>query len=307
VPPVPFRSRFAFTLIELLVVIAITAVLVGLLVPAVQRVRETAARTQCANNLKQVGLALHNHHGGAGRFPAGYLSGYDNTGNDTGPGWGWATQILPQMEHENLLKQLDQKLPIEAPSNAIGRAGVVKSFLCPSDAGNTQPFLVGPRSKTGMLEVAICQVGPSNYIGNFGIGEPGVDGEGIFFRGATVRLGDITDGTSSTLMVGERSFRDAESTWVGAVTGSNQVPTPNSPLPLQVIHASNFILGHTGETFRGPAYAEEINHFTSRHGGAGNFLFVDGHVAGLSGATNYAVYKALSTRAGGEVVSIGDY
>lgn len=294
-------------MIELLVVIAIIAVLVGLLVPAVQKVRETASRAQCFNNLKQIGLALHNQHNAAGQFPAGYLSGFDANGNDTGPGWGWAALILPHMEQDNLFRLLDLKQPIELPVHQAARETVIKSYLCPSDGALSQSFPVGPRSAMGALTKTTCQVAPTNYVGNFGIGEPGVDGEGVFYRGSAVRLADITDGTHCTLLVGERSFRHAESTWVGAVNGANHCPSLNSPLPLQILPSSNFVLGHTGETFRGPAYPEEINHFTSRHAGAGNYLFADGHVAGLGGGTSYAVYKALSTRSGGETISSGDY
>jgi prepilin-type N-terminal cleavage/methylation domain-containing protein/prepilin-type processing-associated H-X9-DG protein len=303
----PTRLRFGFTLIELLVVIAIVAVLIGLLVPAVQKVREAASRAQCANNLKQIGLALHNHHNTAGQFPAGYLSGFDANGNDNGPGWGWAALILPAMEQDNLFKQLDLKQPIETPGHQSAREVVIKSYLCPSDGAAPQVFPVGQRSAAGQMVRTVCQVAPANYVGNFGIGEPGVDGEGVFFRGSAIRLADITDGTHCTLLVGERSFRHAESTWVGAVTGANHCPTPSSPLPVQILPASNFVLAHTGETFRGPPYPEEINHFTSRHAGAGNYLFADGHVSGLAGGTSYAVYKALSTRAGGETIASGDY
>jgi prepilin-type N-terminal cleavage/methylation domain-containing protein/prepilin-type processing-associated H-X9-DG protein len=299
--------RAGFTLIELLVVIAIIAILIGLLLPAVQKVREAAARTQCVNNLKQVGLALHNYHDANSKFPPGYASAYDASGNDTGPGWGWAAHVLPQMEQDNLFRQIDLKQPVEAAANAPARVVIVKSFLCPSDTPPQQAFPVGPRSAIAQLTSTTCTVAPANYVGNYGVGEPGVDGDGVFFRNSTVRIADITDGTSSTLMVGERSFRDAESTWVGAVTGSGQGPTPGSPLPVQVENASNFVLAHTGETFQGPANPQEINHYTARHTGGGNFAFADGHVAYLSRSTTYATYKALSTRSKGEVISTGDY
>ncbi|MCY2943087.1 MAG: DUF1559 domain-containing protein [Planctomycetota bacterium] len=299
--------RAGFTLIELLVVIAIIAILIGLLLPAVQKVREAAARTQCINNMKQVGLALHSYHDVNQKFPPGYVSAYDSSGNDTGPGWGWAAHILPQMEQDNLFRQIDLKQPIEAAVNAQPRTVIVKSFLCPSDTPPQQAFPIGPRSASGQLTSTTCTVAPANYVGNFGVGEPGVDGDGIFYRNSTVRIGDITDGTSTTLMAGERSFYHSESTWVGAVTGSNQVPTPGSPLPLQLENASNFVLAHTGETFKGPANPEEINHYTSRHTGGGNFVFGDGHVGYLSRSTTYQIYKALSTRSKGEVISNGDY
>lgn len=299
--------RPAFTLIELLVVIAIIAILIGLLLPAVQKVREAAARTQCINNMKQVGLALHNYHDSNQKFPPGYVSAVDASGNDTGPGWGWAAHILPQMEQDNLFRQIDLKQPIEAAANAAARVVIVKSYLCPSDTPPPQAFPVGPRSSSGQLTSTTCTVAPANVVGSYGVGEPGVEGDGVFFRNSTVRIADITDGTSSTLMAGERSFYYAEATWVGAVTGSNLAPTPGSPMPVQTENASNFVLAHTGETYDGPASPKEINHYSARHTGGGNFVFADGHVAYLSRSTSYATYKALSTRAKGEVVNTGDY
>ncbi len=299
--------RLAFTLIELLVVIAIIGVLIGLLVPAVQKVREAAGRMQCTNNLKQVGLALMNYHDTNRKFPPGYVSTPDASGNDTGPGWGWAAHILAQMEQDNLYCQIDFKQPVEAAANAAARIMIVKSLLCPSDSSPTQAFPVGPRSATAQLTSTICTVAAANYVANFGVGEPGVDGDGIFYRNSSVNIADIIDGTSSTLMVGERSFYHAEATWTGAVTGSDLGPTPNSPLPVQTENASNFVLAHTGESFEGPGNPKEINHYTSRHTGGGNFLFGDGHVAYLNRSTTYATYKALSTRSKGEVIAMGDY
>ena len=292
----------AFTLVELLVVIAIIATLVGLLLPAVQAAREAGLRTECQNNLKQVGLALLGFHDGRRRLPAGYVSAFDAAGNDTGPGWGWAACILPQMEQAGIHAKIDFRQPIEAATHAEARAAIVRPYLCPADSAPATTLPVGPRDGTGHLLATTCTVAPANYVGNFGVSEPGVDGEGVFFRGSGIALGDITDGLSTTFMVGERSFRDAEATWAGAVTGAHQVPTPESPIRFQRNNASNFVLAHTGESFDGAHGATEINNFTSRHGQAGNYLFADGHVSLLSSSTDYATYKALSTRAKGEVI-----
>lgn len=299
-------NRTGFTLIELLVVISIIGVLIGLLVPAVQKVREASNRMSCTNNLKQVGLAVHGYHNAYGKFPPGYISKVDGVGNDLGPGWGWASMILPQMEQENLFKLIDFNLPIENAVNQQARITIIKSFLCPSDTVPSQAFPVGKKSPAGTISTTICSIAPSNFVGNYGVSEPGVDGEGIFFRNSVVRMADILDGTNSTLLAGERAFYHAESSWVGAVTGADQGPTLNSPLAIQLNESSNFILAHTGESFHGPAEPMEANHYTSRHSGVGNFLFVDGHVRPLSGSTSYATFKGLSTRAGSEVLS-GEY
>ena len=297
--------RRAFTLIELLVVIAIIAVLIGLLLPAVQKVRAAAARMSCQNNLKQVGLALQTYHDANRQFPPGYTSGVTATGDDTGPGWGWAAYILPHVEQQNLFNQITFAQPVEHPANANARVQVVKTYLCPADSP-PPPFPVGPRSNSGQLASTTCTVAPANYVGNFGVAEPGVDGDGLFYRNSAVKIADITDGTSSTLMVGERSFRYAESAWAGAVTGTNEGSTPGSPLPGQVYNASNFVLGHTSDSTGGPTGPGDANNFTSSHTGGVNFVFVDGHVAFLGGSVNYQVYKALSTRAGGETIP-GNY
>src|SRR5258707_10516832 len=109
------RYRKGFTLIELLVVIAIIAVLVGLLLPAVQKVREAANRSKCLNNLHQMGVALHHYHDSLGSFPSGYLCQPINPADpmQTGPGWGWAAQLLPHVEQDNLFRQIDLALAVE--------------------------------------------------------------------------------------------------------------------------------------------------------------------------------------------------
>ena len=230
--PRPSPARSGFTLIELLVVIAIIAVLIGLLLPAVQKVREAAARTQCVNNLKQIGLALHNHHDTRGRFPPGYSSGVDAQGEDTGPGWGWAAFLLPYMEQQPLFAQIDVKVAIETPTHAAARVTRIKSYLCPSDNPPIL-FTAAKRDTAGNVLTPICQLATANYAGMFGRFEPGVDGDGLFYRNSDLRIADVTDGTSSTLMVGERVYLFGETTWVGSgVSSGTNCAAP--PMPMAV-------------------------------------------------------------------------
>jgi prepilin-type processing-associated H-X9-DG protein len=134
-----------------------------------------------------------------------------------------------------------------------------------------------------------------------------VDGEGIFFRNSNVTIADITDGTSQTMMVGERSFRWCQATWVGSVMDASMVPPPGSPALAGEWNGCGFVLGHTFEGSGGPGSpGTEVNGFSSQHTGGSNFLFADGHVQFIQMSMDHPVYKALSTRAGGEVVG-GEY
>src|SRR5262245_41253651 len=127
------NRRAGFTLIELLVSLAIIAVLIGLLLPAVIMVREAAYRSQCQNNFKQIGLALHAYHDVNRAVPAGYVSGFTAAGDDTGPGWGWAALLLPHVEQGPLFRTIDQRQAIEAAGNASARLTAVRLYLCPAD------------------------------------------------------------------------------------------------------------------------------------------------------------------------------
>src|SRR5579872_386881 len=138
------HRRTGFTLIELLVVIAVIAVLIGLLLPAVQQAREAARRTQCKNNLKQIGLALLNYESSFRIFPPGYIAGsaFIDGQTDTAPGWSWGAMILPQLDQEPLQSTINFSLPVQAAANAPAIQVSLPAFVCPSDqlAGPTFPI-----------------------------------------------------------------------------------------------------------------------------------------------------------------------
>jgi prepilin-type N-terminal cleavage/methylation domain-containing protein/prepilin-type processing-associated H-X9-DG protein len=300
------RLQDGFTLVELLVVIAIIGILIGLLLPAVQSARESGLRTQCANQIRQIGLALQNYHDVKGSFPAGYTSNFNSAGDDTGPGWGWAAAILPFMESQYPFNVIQFNQNIESAANSSVRVLPIKSYLCPSD--HLLPtWTASTADSSGNAGSPICDVASASYVGVFGTGEPGVDGEGIFFRNSKVKIADITDGTSHTTMVGERSFQWCPSTWVGSVTNASMILPPGSAARAGEWAAAGFVLGHTSEGIGGPgSTGAEVNGFASRHFGGANFTFADAHVDFLATSMDHQIYMALSTRAGGEIVG-GNY
>ncbi|QEH39303.1 hypothetical protein OJF2_79180 (plasmid) [Aquisphaera giovannonii] len=311
------RRPAAFTLIELLVVIAIIGTLIALLLPAVQAARAQAFRAACQNNLKQMGLALAQYATRHNGLPPGYVSLWDPLHRvETGPGWGWASMILPELDQQALSNQLRFEAPLTGPEQSTVRLTAMSVFLCPADSmarrwtatnGETWLFM----GKVYSAFEPICDVAGSNYIGVYGIGEPGVDGEGVFYRGSFTRYTQITDGLSQTLCVGERSTNlnlgRGQATWVGSVpraTFWSCAPSPFDPDSGVCVRedGSGMILGHTGEGHGpGDPYGD-VNQFISRHGRGSYFLYCDGHVRFLRNEMNYPLYKALSTRAGGELI-----
>jgi prepilin-type N-terminal cleavage/methylation domain-containing protein/prepilin-type processing-associated H-X9-DG protein len=322
--PVFMNPRRAFTLIELLVVIAIISVLIALLLPAVQSAREAARRVSCVNNLKQLGIALQSYHDTMGAFPPGYLSLMDPvTFDNDGPGWGWAARALNQMEQSSLYNSINLVLGIEVPANQTARLTVVASFLCPTDAFIQTTFTVVDSTTTGTAAGApICVVASSNYLGSVGSGDPSSlypyiidaddgppgrdNGNGMFYRNASVNLASVTDGTSQTFMVGERSQNLSRGTWTGAVT--------NAAVPLVALQAEAgldpegggaLVLSHTGEG-HGPNSPSGLAHgdqYWSLHPGGANFLFADGSVRFIKEQVGFTIFQALATRRGGEVLS----
>ncbi len=294
------RSRPGFTLIELLVVIAILGILLGLLVPAVQKVREAAGRASCQNNLKQMGLALHNYHDSLGSFPSGYVCQSQPDTTYTAPGWGWAALLLPYLEQDNLGRQITFTLPIEHPANASARLTNLKLYACPSDRG-TGLFTIYSDAGSPITQ-AVTNSYAANYGGGGEISEDPDGGNGLFFRNSRVRIADITDGTSNTLAIGERPAYFTQTAWAGAVSFGTTRVTPGAPTTSHgVEEAPTQSLAHTGShTLSDPA--SDPDDFFTPHGAAAMFLFADGSVRPVRTAIQLSVLQALSTRSGGEVV-----
>jgi prepilin-type N-terminal cleavage/methylation domain-containing protein/prepilin-type processing-associated H-X9-DG protein len=324
------RSR-GFTLIELLVVIAIIAVLIALLLPAVQSAREAARRMQCVNNLKQIGLALHNYHDALSIFPPGYIaaSKFIDGETDTAPGWSWASMILPQLDQAPLYSSINVYQPIQAAANTTATQTILSAFLCPSDqlpAGGTFPVTDG-------LGNTVATVAPSSYAACTGSDAADValglnndgSGNGLFFRNSGVRIAAITDGTSQTIAILERAWGDTEGTWTGAVAGGFVLRGPFNPCPGSAVAtylAPCLVLAHCHLLNTNADTDSGLDDPSSFHPTGANALFTDGSVhflrnvtgdAGVNpdGSTRYTpsslILQALGTRAGGEVVSSDSY
>jgi prepilin-type processing-associated H-X9-DG protein/prepilin-type N-terminal cleavage/methylation domain-containing protein len=298
------RPRPAFTLIELLVVIALIGTLIALLVPAVQKVREAAARTQCQNNLKQMGLALHAYHDANKALPPGYLATATYPG--TSPGWGWEAFILPYLEQTPLYRQINLSQPIQGQAAA---AVGIPTYLCPADMVTLTPFPV-----TDATGATLCNAAPSSYAATVGpdasdVADP--TGEGVFYRNSRIRLTDIHDGTSETVMAGDRAWSQVNGIWAGAPDGgivragiSNPWQAATAPAPCFVLVHNNWINILTDSD-------GGLDDFSSMHPGGANMLFADGsvHFLGsiLMDGPGRRAFWAMGTRAGNDSVQGLDY
>jgi prepilin-type N-terminal cleavage/methylation domain-containing protein/prepilin-type processing-associated H-X9-DG protein len=307
-------SRRGFTLIELLVVIAIIAILIGLLLPAVQKVRAAAARMDCQNNMKNIGLALHNYHDVQNKFPVGM---YD----DDGKNWGWMVYILPYVEQGNVYDRL-----LTTPANfwlPPGMGGGANGISTDADGRFDVNLTAGGGVAGATIKTFMCRAdilpektnagyGKTNYNGNIGHAfTPGcATPKGSVQNGVllyandnantwVVRMTDITDGTSNTIGVGEvTTSLNVSST----ATGGN-FPIWAGGNPDSSVGCS----GMEGSTFRFVDTTYPINNkttnwaFGSQHTGGANFLLMDGSVRFLSDTISTTVYRAAGSRNGGEV------
>jgi prepilin-type N-terminal cleavage/methylation domain-containing protein/prepilin-type processing-associated H-X9-DG protein len=301
-------GRRGFTLIELLVAISIVGILFAMLLPAVQAAREAARRAGCANNLKQLGLALHGYHDALGSFPMGYVAARDPDPYQTTPGWGWAAMILPHLEQSSLVNTANFSLPVERPDNLTTRITDVGAFICPADR-NPGRYVAARADGT---PVGLFQT--NSYAACYGAGlaiddQPG-SGNGIFRRNFVVRLADILDGTDNTIALGERGACLVRTPWVGAPSQAVSSFTPNSSVqgyPDGALgHGAELVVAHVDEIlFNGPGTGPDD--FYSPHPVGGNFVFADGSVRFVRDTIALPVLRALCTRAQGEIIGADAY
>jgi prepilin-type N-terminal cleavage/methylation domain-containing protein len=302
-----------FTLVELLVVIAIIGVLVGLLLPAVQAAREAARRMQCQNNLKQIGLALHNYESALRVFPPSSTSGFGR-GVWNWPGNGpndrnihlhsFASLILPYIEQANLYNLIDYNFSSLSLPNRPVASQILPFYRCPSYTG--PDFSNDPRYVTN---VGFDQFAIRNYVAMGARTIVGLSGqipaEGIIYPGSRTRHGEITDGTSNTVMVAE-TREERASVWIDGTTAA--VAARWFAFVPPHFAGESVSINKDGYFVTGGAFPNSIDQRwgpSSRHVGGANHLLGDGSVQFLSENMNALTYDALVTRNGGEV--FGEY
>jgi prepilin-type N-terminal cleavage/methylation domain-containing protein len=322
------RGTDGFTLIELVVVIAIIAMLATLLLPAVQAAREAARRSQCANNLKQIGVALHGYHEVWETFPPAYLA-QPLTGLELTAGWGWGALILPHLEQRPLYDAANFDLgfgevQVDRPdfpgglfaNNTVRRISI-STFLCPSAGGGDGPIDLGYNS-SHLAE------SPGHYVASAGWMDSSrtpIQASGVLYPNSRVGLRDIIDGTSETLMIGERSRNVADAAWPG-VFGAYSEPGPLCTKRGWAVEScvgmmfllmgrsgpSSDIVGGSvpgGNTPNSPGAGADG--FASLHPGGCQFLLGDGSVRLIKESVAPATFQALATRAGGEILGSDRY
>lgn len=335
-------NRKAFTLVELLVVIAIIGILIALLLPAVQAAREAARRMSCTNNMKQIGIAMHNYHDTFKKFPEGGVANNPNAATMDATTYYISAYaaILPFIEQASLQSVYDFNLPWQDQDPTVPPV-VIPAYVCPS-AAVTNPY-TDPEFDQLAAAAGYNITGYGSaitYLLNKGAhriwcrrGAVSNNVRGVFDLAAGSSFRDIRDGTSNTIMVGEGPIGDNNEVCQGqgcngSSTVSSQparicwiVPHPHaSYIPILTPHIS--IFGSTldamnkeyvTESFADnsswtdcstPGTADAVTNFGSQHPGGANFLFCDGSVHFLSETIDMTIYRGLSTRAGGEAVSI---
>jgi len=296
------RARRAFTLIELLVVIAIIGVLIGLLLPAVQKVREAANRMSCQNNLKQLGLALHNYHDVSQRFPVGA---------DSVTGLSWRVHLLPFIEQENLYRRFNfgpgpwnGGPNREGPNKMVHALNRIPNFNCPSvpviQASNgSSTLLDGRKTYTSDYHGVAGPKGINPVTGAAyawdatPAGQGGFARQGVLGRNSNQRLADITDGTSNTLMVGEVSVR-----WQGNILDSDGADWVRGIGFNNGMASCRNVQNAINTPYNG--IYNDISFGSQHPGGGAQFVMCDGSVRFIQQSIDLVIYKSTASRDGGE-------
>jgi prepilin-type N-terminal cleavage/methylation domain-containing protein/prepilin-type processing-associated H-X9-DG protein len=319
------RGRGGMTLIELLVVIAIIAILIGLLLPAVQQVREAAARLKCANNLKQLGLALHLYESDHGKFPPGRVSGpFPEAGVAQAVGHGWGPFILPYVEQKALADEYRWDLSNTDPANQRVVITQLKVFQCPSAEPNRY-FYGGPFARYGG-KAACGDYGPTWGVDaalvHMGLIDKPADGpyfvpgwpnsipdlwvyRGVLAPNEMTRVSQILDGASSTILLAEDAGRPR--LWQAGKAGPDQTVIGG---PWEAFFSGFIVRGSNPDgSSPGPCAINCTNNreVYSFHPGGANAVFADGSVHFLKAGISIQVLADLVTAAGGEVVPASDY
>lgn len=292
------KKKQGFTLVELLVVIAIIGILIGMLLPAVQAVREAARRTDCSNKMRQLGLGLLNFETSNTELPDGWQT------NDPGDplsesGWGWSATILPFLEQAPLANLIDFEMPIDDPGQVELAATVLDGFLCPSDpdaellAFDSVDTTVGQGSgntnenESDGEQIAVARSNYSGVFGNITINGDPLDGDGAFFGNSATQLRDIRDGLSNTIIIGERRNDLGTVSWVGVV---DEVSEPFARIVGATDNPPN----------TSPASFQD---FRSYHPGGINIVLGDGSTQFVADSIEQLTFQSLGTINGGEIAN----
>lgn len=307
-----------FTLVELLVVIAIIGILIGMLLPAVQQVREAARQTQCKNNLRQLSLAVHNFESGRMRFPPGY-SFEAGAGGANQKGFAWGAEILDFIEQGGLASLVDKQQPPFASINVVARETEIPSFLCPSDPTSDGTFVVRDDSSDEKYAAAsyVANWGPATgFMESPGDGSDDVNldatpdqSSGPFFRNSKIGFSRITDGTSNTISQGERTNGQIlddqgnpigapphdtfETAWFAAV---RDIGEPTDDHGHMVLFDAEF-----GPNQSRNADTGADRGIFSAHPGVAIFSYLDGSTHTITESISLTVYRNLCSISGGEV------
>lgn len=311
--------RYGFSLVELLVVVAIMGGLVGLLMPAVQAARESARRSQCSNNLRQVGVAMHTFVDGRRHFPSGYQADTASPGRDTDtfdapPGTGWGLAIAPFLEEAAATAAYDADAGVAAVANRPIVSRHLKTFLCPSSTGPRTAFVV--LDAAGLAHASGVVLGRSDYVANAGHEDPWdgtarVDWRGIangpLYRNSRLRAAEVSDGLSKTVFVGEHSQALCHKAWAGIVAGGFSHPEDGTTDPER---AAALVLSHSG-----PAAGEagiihapndpagHCDQMYSQHPAGANVVLGDGATRFIAASIDRIAWAAMASVAGGEVTN----